>query len=244
MTRRLGALLFVAMLGLGGTAVSYQQSGSTVLRSFYQDTSYCLLFTCSPTGCPPTRVALGSFTDPIPSAAKLTSASLTWRTGNDKQFSWQNVPTVSIDLNGVQLGSQQTVYNYASCNPATADFSYFSALYPSGFPQYVRNGQNTLYLTMLTQDSAIVAGDSMVLTLGWELPPPFQFNITDTAPETDRRVILTNLHTGYPYPRYQAAGGQDGRYSWTSLPAETAANSREASQSTCGSWIRQTARRT
>jgi len=68
-----------------------------------------------------------------------------------------------------------------------------------------------LYLTMLTRNSAIVAGDSMVLTLGWELPPPFEFNVTDTAPETDRRVILTNLHTGYRYPRFQPAGGQDGK---------------------------------
>jgi len=38
----------------------------------------------------------------------------------------------------------------------------------------------------------------------------FDFDITDDSPEIDRRVILSNSHSGYDYPRFQARAGRDG----------------------------------
>jgi hypothetical protein len=49
-------------------------------------------------------------------------------------------------------------------------------------------------------------------------PPPagcnirdgqIEFGITDYTPEEDRRVLQSNLHTGYPYPHYQALLAKD-----------------------------------
>jgi hypothetical protein len=41
------------------------------------------------------------------------------------------------------------------------------------------------------------------------LPGSIEFNVTDTAPESERRVLLSNLHSGYVYPHFQSIGGQD-----------------------------------
>jgi hypothetical protein len=42
------------------------------------------------------------------------------------------------------------------------------------------------------------------------LPGTIEFNVTDSAPESERRVLLSNLEPGYAYPHFQTIGGQDG----------------------------------
>src|SRR6185295_8537912 len=92
-------------------------------------------------------------------------------------------------------------------------YTFTSADYPAGFPGYIRKttnstGENTVRLTMQTVDSEIVVGDSAIVTLNWELPPTFEFNITEQSSNTDdTRVILTNSRPDYAYPHFQGLGG-------------------------------------
>ena len=218
-------LLLCGLFGFTPVDVrAYQQSGSVTLPLFngtpyYFDSTFCGGWDCrADLGCTaPVRYLLGYFNDYIPAVATLVTASLTWRTGNDKQFTWQTIPTISIDLNGVGLGTPQTITNFASCSPSTAMPFTFESTYPNGFPGYVRrgpssSGQNSIYLTMMTTNSGVAAGDSngATITLIYNMPPPFEFSVTDQAPESERRVILTNSHQGYPYPQFQSQGGRDG----------------------------------
>src|SRR5262245_48660316 len=182
-----GFILLLAMLGFAITARAYQQFGTSTIRLLQvNDISYCLEYGCSSPGCPPATVTLGRFTDPLLAVMKLRSVTVDWRTGNGKQFSFQNIPTVTLGVNGVDIATQ-TVTNYAACNPSIAQvYTFMSADYPDGFPGYIRKttsstGENAIRLTMQTVDSEIVVGDSAVVTLNWELPPPFEFNVTEQS---------------------------------------------------------------
>jgi hypothetical protein len=42
-----------------------------------------------------------------------------------------------------------------------------------------------------------------------QAPGSIEFNVTDQAPESERRILLSNLESGYPYPHFQSLGGQD-----------------------------------
>jgi hypothetical protein len=198
---------------LAPSVVSGQQTGTITLQT-YQDQSYCAGLGCSSPSCtPPVTDTIFTFADPLPNHATLRSATFNWKTGNDHSFSWQGIPAISLALNGTPLGTQQTISNYASCSPGSAlIWSFPSADYANGFPnyQYGANSSNALTVTLLAQNASVMAGDSALLTLTYELPPPFDFSITDQAPETDRRVLLSN-ESGYPYPHFQSLGGQDSK---------------------------------
>src|ERR1043165_379954 len=161
-------------------------------------------------GCvPPVRFPIAQFTDGLLSNAKLRSVEISWETGNDyRGLSFQTIPTVTLDLNGIDLDTQ-TLYNLGECGLGSPQTYLFSSTdFPAGFPGYVRNGVNVVYLTL--RNGGYVNQGTATISLNYELPPPVEFNVTDQAPESDRRVLLSNLEPGYPYPYFQSLGAQDG----------------------------------
>src|SRR6266568_9337619 len=223
MHRRLSAasVLLVLFAFAAATADAYDQFGSVTFRlyngtPYYEDQYYCGGWNCHASeGCTvPLRFQLAQFTDTLLPDMKLRSVAIHWTTGNDyRGYSWQNIPTVRLDLNGNVIDTQ-TIWNLASCGlGAPQTYAFESGDYPAGFPGYVRSGAsgttvNTIYLTLLTTDGAVDIGTGTI-TLYYELPPPFEFNVTDQSPESDRRVILSNSEPGYSYPHFQSLGARD-----------------------------------
>ncbi len=125
------------------------------------------------------------------------------------------MPQVTIFLDGTTLGAQD-IANYAVCNPGTAQtYTWTSADYSNGFPNYAYNttttvGVNVMSLSIADPSSGPMLGDQMRVSLTYEIPPPFDFSVTDAAPVSDRRILISNLHPGYPYPQFQSLGGKDG----------------------------------
>ena len=98
---------------------------------FFYDPSYCEGGGCPQSTCPkPFSYNLGTFNDPLPPSAKLRYASFSWKTGNDKSFSYQVVPQVTIFLDGTALGAQD-ITNYAVCSPGTAQIASGAGSGPS-----------------------------------------------------------------------------------------------------------------
>lgn len=214
------AVLFFLLAVAGTHAEAYQQFGSYTVTLF-SDPAFCGGWACR--GCtPPLRFPIAQFTDGLLSNAKLDSVTVHWDTGNDyRGFTWQNIPNVTLDLNGVPLGTQ-TIYNLGECGLGSAQTYVFqSANYSAGFPGYVRGGTNTVYLTLQTDQSYVNQGTATI-SLNYELPPPFEFNVTDQSPESERRVILSNTEPGYSYPHFQAIGGVDGKVSMFVRPKTVA----------------------
>src|SRR5258708_35726660 len=58
--------------------------------------------------------------------------------------------------------------------------------------------------------SGPMLGDQMSVSLTYEVPPPIEFSVTNAATERERRIVISNLHPGYPYPQFQSLGGKDG----------------------------------
>jgi hypothetical protein len=202
-------------------AAAAQQTTTKTLtfdpRFFFPDPSYCVGGGCNGPTCPvPLTQTLGQFNDPLPPVSKLRSASFTWKTGNDKSFSFQVIPHVTLFLDGTALGPGQDITNLAVCNPSGALLhTWTSQDYPSGFPNYVYRtpdspGANTMTLTIDNPSSGLMLGEQMSVSLTYEVPPPFDFNVTDSSPEADRHILLSNLDAGYDYPAFQAVGGKDG----------------------------------
>lgn len=73
-------------------------------------------------------------------------------------------------------------------------------------PQDLPNGVNiTVSAGVCNSD---VSGDVMTTV---QIPGTIEFSVTDQATEAERRVLLSNLESGYPYPHFQSLGGQDGK---------------------------------
>src|SRR5258708_2180508 len=58
--------------------------------------------------------------------------------------------------------------------------------------------------------SGPMLGAQMSVSLTYEVPPPIEFSVTDAATVSERRIVISNLHPGYPYPQFQSLGGKDG----------------------------------
>lgn len=183
MNRRFAVTVLFLLLALAcNQAGAYDQFGGYTWI-LYSDPSFCVQYACD--NCtPPLRFPIADFSDPLLAFAKLRSVDVFWQTGNDYQgFSWQNIPTVALDLNGTPIATQ-TVSNFVGCDlislpPSTYVFQ--SADYTGGFPGYVRNGTNTLFLTLETPSSAVSRGIGSI-TLSYELPPPFAASSTSWQP--------------------------------------------------------------
>src|SRR5260221_9964947 len=124
--------LFLVICGTFACLASAAQQTTTHTYTFnpqfFYDPSYCGGGGCL--SCPkPFSYNLGTFNDPLPPLARLRYASFSWKTGNDKSFSYQVVPQVTIFLDGTTLGAQD-IANYAVCNPGTAQtYTWTSADY-------------------------------------------------------------------------------------------------------------------
>jgi hypothetical protein len=212
--------LFLSICGtLACLAAAAQQSTPKTYAfnpQWFDEPSYCEGGGCAGSSCPkPLTFNLGTFNDPLPPGSKLRSVSFTWTTGSDKTLSFQVVPNVTIFLDGTALASQD-ITNVAVCSPGTAmPYTWTSQDYPNGFPSYAyktttSGGPNVMSISIADPSSGPMLGDEMRVSLTYEIPPPFDFSVTDAAPVTDRRILISNLHPGYPYPQFQSLGGKDG----------------------------------
>ncbi len=114
----------------------------------------------------------------------------------------------SVDLNGTMIAPEHTLsINNCGCVGQTCLLEDFlSTENLNGFTGYVPGGMNTFGFDIAT---GAICVEKVTLTLTYQPFQQFDFSITDAAPAEDRHVILSNLHSGYQYPRYQALGGQD-----------------------------------
>ncbi len=216
--RSLWRLVVPLVSTLACITVLAQQTTTTTYTfdpHFFNDSSYCVGGGCFGTSCPkPFTYDLGTFNDPLPPVSKLRSVAFTWRTGSDKTLSFQVVPNVTIFLDGTALGAQD-ITNVAVCSPGTAlPYTWTSQDYTNGFPGYAyktttSNGPSVMSLSIADPSSGPMVGDQMSISLTYEVPPPVDFNVTDAAPESERRILLSNLHQGYLYPHFQSIGAKD-----------------------------------
>jgi hypothetical protein len=91
--------------------------------------------------------------------------------------------------------------------------------YPQSISAFYCNSAGTHVISAYAgnpQGKRVALGPDVTVTV--TSPPPagcnmvdglIEFGITDYTPEADRRVLQSNLHTGYPYPHYQALLAQD-----------------------------------
>ncbi len=149
-------------------------------------------------------VDLGSYTDTLPAGILVQSVVATWGFGNDT-LSGTPVPTVTLYLNGTQLGPTQTISqsNVNCLSPGTYQFD--SGVYSTGVPGYVVGGSNKL--TMVLTDGGIYFSNGPAMTVTYVIPPRIEFSVTAAALEFERRIIISNGHS-YPYPHNQFRDGE------------------------------------
>jgi hypothetical protein len=128
------------------------------------------------------------------------------------------ISTVDVNINGVALGFPQTLTTSAfHCNATErlGTYVYDTGFSTSGHSWYRTEGAlNTLELHVPYAETIIEAVD---LEIRYLPPPPFeiQFDITDSTPAEDRRVLLSNMNVGpagfpnYTYPRFQGFLSRD-----------------------------------
>lgn len=122
-------------------------------------------------------------------------------------------PVVTVSIGGEQIAVPTVVAGYYAC-PYVADLIpyTFDQAFPDGFAAYDANGPNALDFTVqggtCPSWCGVTTDDPMVtLEVTYDLPPPADFAITSQAPEPERRILISNVRTSYPYPHFQFVGG-------------------------------------
>jgi len=98
------------------------------------------------------------------------------------------------------------LYTYLASGPVVLSSGTLGSVGTWQVPQDLPNGFNITVTAGLCGSD--VSGDVMTTV---RIPGSIEFNITDQALETERRVLLSNVESGYPYPHYQSLGGQDSK---------------------------------
>lgn len=80
-----------------------------------------------------------SFTDPTPSSSRVVEVKFKVTM---QRLSWGgNVPQFTVELNGAQVGTVQSVVNWGDCNWAT--YTFTTGLHEQGVPGYTAGGTNS-----------------------------------------------------------------------------------------------------
>lgn len=134
---------------------------------------------------------LAPFGDPLPTGARLRSASFAWPLGNGHLFSWQGIPVVAFALNGTPLGGEQTIINYDACAPPSYanTYTFASGDYPDGFPgyQYGPNAVNQITMILTDFGAGVYPVGPATLTLTYD-----EDTYTATGQILDGSPIETN----------------------------------------------------
>jgi hypothetical protein len=170
-------------------------------------------FNPCPTGSPVTYVGTGSnfgsaefscqYQDSLSPAAKVISIRVT--APMSRFISAGGDPSVTISI-GTSVVEQRLIATPpAECSSPSEVFQ--SPTYAGGFPGYVKGGPNTFRLRIDNSYGISMRDYAAQIEVTYELPPPADFAITSSAPEAERRILISNARAEYPHPHFQSVGG-------------------------------------
>jgi hypothetical protein len=156
-----------------------------------------------------------SFVDPLSDDDTLMGIYVSFTGGNCDTNGADPPLQVDVLLNGYLLGTTTLHVNTCSCGGG--DFGHVGGFainegYLQGAPGAVpRNAYNFGQTNVITfaghgGGASTVRITRGTVNLSYEAAARIDFDVTNNLPETDRRMILSNLHGGYAYPRLQALG--------------------------------------
>ena len=115
-------------------------------------------------------------------------------------------PIVTISIGSTVV--EQSVIETLPAECASPSEVFQSPTFDQGLPGYIKGGPNTFRLR-IDNSYGIAMGDYRTqIEVTWEPPPPAEFAITNNAAEEERRILISNVRTEYPYPHFQAVGGE------------------------------------